>query len=164
MSSLQQVNNTQQNELDDDGYSEDAAENSFGSSYIYKARQAEKRNGKHFASETNAEITRNNWADYQDRYMPMHGELIGAVSGGELVNQQVGRVGETVNQNFDQANAAMNVNSSRMGLASVANDDSLDRALATTHAKNSTREAGEQRNRTAITGAANSLAPARSGT
>ncbi len=132
--------------------------------YVMKnSNSALKRSASDYASQTNAKIKRETWADYTNRFMPVHQELIGAVSSPDLVNQQLGRVGGNINNSFDQAQSGMNANRSRMGLADLSQDNSLDKALATTHAKNSIREAGEQRSRTAITGAANSIAPTRSG-
>lgn len=128
----------------------------------FSSQAALDRESNDYASNLNAKVLRSQWGDYQQRFRPIHDELFGAVLSPDLVNGQLDRVGGNVNTSFNQAETGFNVNRSRMGLSDLPSDNSLDKALATTHAKNSIREAGEQRRATAITGAANSIAPTRS--
>lgn len=118
-------------------------------------------NDKEFASKTYAGITRDQWADYQQRYMPIHGELFDATFSSKLVNEQLGRVDGNVGQSFKQAEQGINANRSRMGLESIDMNSGLDQVKASGHAKNNIRLAGEQRKDTAFTGAANSVVPNR---
>ncbi|MBO9492214.1 hypothetical protein J7384_17770 [Endozoicomonas sp. G2_1] len=124
----------------------------------YSFRYRFNRGEDGYASRLNAQIRRDQWQDYQQRFMPIHGELFDATLGRDLVDQQIGRVDDNVEQSFDVAEASVNNRRQRMGLSDLTVDHSADKALAKVHAKNNIRQASQQRKINAITGASNAVA------
>lgn len=107
-----------------------------------------------FASKVNAQLAREDWADYKATYVPIHNTFKNAVMSDQLTNEQLARVPQNINNAFAQQQASADNRMSRMGLA----DADLGRtdaakALAQTGAENNIRTSGRDRRLAAMTGA-----------
>lgn len=112
------------------------------------------RSDKHFASKTNAALARRDWADYKEKFMPIHGVFKEAVMGTGLVNQQLARVPGNVEQSFSNARKATDMRMNHMGLdsADMGRTD-LSMALSQAGAENNIRQHSKDRQMAAIAGA-----------
>ena len=109
------------------------------------------------ASDTFAQITRDQYADWKQRYYPKQQELMGLATSGQLMNDQLGRVAGTAANSLASAQTAQNNKMARMGVASNTNpnDNSLGlrESLAVAGAKNGIREQEQTRQTGILTGA-----------
>ena len=110
-----------------------------------------------YASDTYAQIIRDQYDDWKNRFYPKQQELQGLATSGELMNNQLGRVGENTANALANAQTAQNNQMARMGVATAtdANDNSLGlkASLATASAKNGARSAEQERQINILSGA-----------
>ena len=113
------------------------------------------------ASDTYAKIVREQYDDWKTRFYPKLQELQGLATSGELMNNQLGRVGDNTANALANAQTAQNNQMARMGVATAtdANDNSLGlkTALATAGAKNGIRSAEQDRQLQILSGAGGGL-------
>ncbi len=126
----------------------------FAGKYSNNMVRGVSRYDKDFASKVNAQLAREDWADYKATFMPIHSVFKDAVMTDKLTNEQLARVPQNIDNAFAQQQAAANNRMQRMGLA----DADLGRvdaakALAQTGAENNIRTSGRDRRLAAMTGA-----------
>jgi hypothetical protein len=69
-----------------------------------------------FAQDTNAWITRQQWQDYQNRYLPVENKLIDQTMGRDLLNERLGAITATTNTAFDTNMLAAQQRRARYGM------------------------------------------------
>ncbi|MEC4091577.1 hypothetical protein [Pseudoalteromonas rubra] len=107
-----------------------------------------------FASKVFGDITRADWADYQQTFMPIHNQFKDAVMGDQLTQEQLSRIPININRQYSLAEAEAKANLSRMGVTdSTPQRTDLSKALSRVHAENQTRQHGKQRSLASIAGA-----------
>ncbi|MBP4034343.1 hypothetical protein [Aeromonas sp. PrichA-15] len=110
-----------------------------------------------YAADTYAKITREQYQDWKTRFYPKQQELMDLATNGELLREQLGRVGENNTNALRSAQQATANRNARMGLgtSSNANDNSqgLRMALMTAGAENGLREQEQARQMGILTGA-----------
>lgn len=126
----------------------------FAARYSNNTVRGISRFDKDFASKLNAQLVREDWADYKNTFMPIHNVFKEVVMTDKLTNEQLARVPQNIDSAFAQQQDAANVRMQRMGLA----DADLGRvdaakALAQTGAENNIRTSGRDRRLAAMTGA-----------
>ena len=92
-------------------------------------------NDKQFASKVFGDIARKDWADYQNTFMPVHGEFKDAVMSDDLTLEQLDRIPGIVNNSFDKREQAADASANRMGLQALEHD----RQREINHAVNGSR-------------------------
>ena len=107
---------------------------------------------KEFASKTLANIKRQQWADYKERYPAIHEQYLDMTMNPDFTLEQVGRVEGNVNQAYERAEANQQATLSRMGVADKSEDNNLAKSLSIAHGENSVRQHGEDRRLNAIAG------------
>lgn len=109
-----------------------------------------------YASDKFANITRQQYADWKDRYYPKQQELMSLATDDTLMNNQLERASENAVNAVNTAEQAQTNQMARMGVANTtnANDNSssLNKSLAAAAAKNGTRDAAEERNMSILAG------------
>ncbi|RLM26494.1 hypothetical protein BIY29_05395 [Brenneria alni] len=113
------------------------------------------------ASDTFANITRQQYADWVDRYYPKLQELMDYSTSGEMMNNELARVGSTQQQALNTSTVGAANQQARYGAAQQANSEDnslgLKSALATAGAKNGVRDAETDRQLSILTGGSTSL-------
>ncbi|MEE3649447.1 MULTISPECIES: hypothetical protein [unclassified Brenneria] len=114
-----------------------------------------------YASDTFAGITRQQYADWVNRYYPKLQELMEMSTSGELMNNQLARTDATQTQALNTATVGAANQQARYGASSQTNSEDnslgLKSALATAGAKNGVREAETDRQMSILTGGSTSL-------
>ncbi|MFQ1834182.1 hypothetical protein ACK36Q_09065 [Aeromonas veronii] len=108
-----------------------------------------------YAADTFAQITRESYQDWKDRFYPKQKELMGLATNGKLLQEQLGRVDENNANALRSAQQATANRNARMGVSSNANDNSqgLRAALMTAGTENGLREQEQARQMGILTGA-----------
>lgn len=113
------------------------------------------------ASDTFANITRQQYADWVNRYYPKLQELMDYSTSGEMMNDELARVGSTQQQALNTATVGAANQQARYGTTSQTNSEDnslgLKSALATAGAKNGVRDAETDRQLSILTGGSSSL-------
>ncbi|KFX07294.1 hypothetical protein KP22_04190 [Pectobacterium betavasculorum] len=114
-----------------------------------------------YASDTFADITRQQYADWQQRYYPKLQGLMELSTSGQLMNNQLARADATQQQALQSATLGQANQQARYGASvqSNAGDNSLGlkSALAMAGSKNGIREAETDRQMGILTGGSTSL-------
>ncbi|MEQ9948096.1 hypothetical protein [Pectobacterium aroidearum] len=114
-----------------------------------------------YASDTFADVTRKQYADWQQRYFPKLQSLMDLSTSGQLMNNQLARADSTQQQALNTATIGAANQQARYGAAQQANqgDNSLGlkSALATAGAKNGIRDAETDRQMNILTGGSTGL-------
>jgi len=105
-----------------------------------------------YASQKRAEISREQWNDYQNTYVPYENEALAYINDPEAQAKEVSDAGTLAGKSFDTIQGARQRNLERMGISPRADvaknfrsDASRSKALAQIDAKNRMRESVEQR-------------------
>ncbi|QHB83352.1 hypothetical protein GIS01_14905 [Aeromonas veronii] len=108
-----------------------------------------------YAADTFAQITRESYQDWKDRFYPKQKELMERATNGKLLQEQLGRVDENSANALRSAQQATANRNARMGVSSNANDNSqgLRAALMTAGTENGLREQEQARQMGILTGA-----------
>ncbi|MFQ1995688.1 hypothetical protein [Aeromonas veronii] len=108
-----------------------------------------------YAADTFAQITRESYQDWKDRFYPKQKELMELATNGKLLQEQLGRVDENNANSLRSAQQATANRNARMGVSSNANDNSqgLRAALMTAGTENGLREQEQARQMGILTGA-----------
>ncbi len=108
-----------------------------------------------YAADTFAQITRESYQDWKDRFYPKQKELMELATNGKLLQEQLGRVDENNANALRSAQQATANRNARMGVSSNANDNSqgLRAALMTAGTENGLREQEQARQMGILTGA-----------
>lgn len=113
--------------------------------------------GKYSAENNFAAVTRAQYADWEQRFLPKQRELMALATDETLAKQQLGRIDGLVGNSLRQAQAGQDNKMARMGVASNTNtnDNSLGlrQALITAGTKNATRTHERDRQMGILTGA-----------
>ncbi|GKV88527.1 hypothetical protein M9782_13805 [Pectobacterium actinidiae] len=114
-----------------------------------------------YASDTFADITRKQYADWQARYLPKLQGLMDLSTNGQLMNNQLARADATQQQALNTATVGAANQQARYGATQQTNqsDNSLGlkSALATAGAKNGIRDAETDRQMSILTGGSTGL-------
>lgn len=107
--------------------------------------------------DTLADLTRDQWADFQTRYLPVQDDLLALSSNDTLLNEQLARNETNVNNSFALAEQGENIRMGRMGLAAQDSEQSktntgLLKNLTTASVNNSSRSSAEELQTQIITG------------
>jgi len=108
-----------------------------------------------YAADTFAQITRESYQDWKDRFYPKQKELMELATNGKLLQEQLGRVDENNDNALRSAQQATANRNARMGVSNNANDNSqgLRAALMTAGTENGLREQEQARQMGILTGA-----------
>lgn len=108
-----------------------------------------------YAADTFAQITRESYQDWKDRFYPKQKELMELATNGRLLQEQLGRVDENNANALRSAQQATANRNARMGVSSNTNDNSqgLRAALMTAGTENGLREQEQARQMGILTGA-----------
>ncbi|MFQ2180162.1 hypothetical protein ACK33W_02530 [Aeromonas veronii] len=108
-----------------------------------------------YAADTFAQITRESYQDWKDRFYPKQKELMELATNGKLLQEQLGRVDENNANALRSAQQATANRNARMGVSSNANDNiqGLRAALMTAGTENGLREQEQARQMGILTGA-----------
>lgn len=105
-----------------------------------------------YASKLQAALTRAEWEQWKEQFLPVYQELVGRVGDPELQRQEVSRASNLVGRSFDTTRADMNRRNARYGTSmdettreSIDTNMGLSRAASTAAARNRTRGAIEDR-------------------
>lgn len=114
--------------------------------------------GKHYASDTYAQLIREQYNDWLTRYFPKQERLMQLGTNNELMNEQLGRTDGIATQSLRSAQLGLNNQMARMGVQRPDNPQDntlgLRSALAIAGAKNGIREAQQDRQMNILTGGA----------
>ncbi|RUR99452.1 hypothetical protein [Pectobacterium polaris] len=114
-----------------------------------------------YASDTFADVTRKQYADWQQRYFPKLQSLMDLSTSGQLMNNQLTRADATQQQALNTATVGSANQQARYGATQQSNhsDNSLGlkSALATAGAKNGIRDAETDRQMSILTGGSTGL-------
>ncbi|MFM4984809.1 hypothetical protein ACEUB5_14070 [Aeromonas veronii] len=108
-----------------------------------------------YAADTFAQITRESYQDWKDRFYPKQKELMELATNGKLLQEQLGRVDENNANALRSAQQATANRNARLGVSNNANDNSqgLRAALMTAGTENGLREQEQARQMGILTGA-----------
>ncbi|MDH1635755.1 hypothetical protein [Aeromonas caviae] len=108
-----------------------------------------------YAADTFAQITRESYQDWKDRFYPKQKELMELATNDQLLQEQLGRVDENNANALRSAQQATANRNARMGVSSNTNDNSqgLRAALMTAGTENGLREQEQARQMGILTGA-----------
>lgn len=108
-----------------------------------------------YAADTFAQITRESYQDWKNRFYPKQKELMELATNGKLLQEQLGRVDENNANALRSAQQATANRNARMGVSNNANDNSqgLRAALMTAGTENGLREQEQSRQMGILTGA-----------
>ncbi|MFL9704665.1 hypothetical protein [Aeromonas veronii] len=108
-----------------------------------------------YAADTFAQITRESYQDWKNRFYPKQKELMELATNGKLLQEQLGRVDENNANALRSAQQATANRNARMGVSSNASDNSqgLRAALMTAGTENGLREQEQARQMGILTGA-----------
>ncbi|MCW2484849.1 hypothetical protein J5069_02950 [Candidatus Symbiopectobacterium sp. NZEC127] len=114
-----------------------------------------------YASDTFADITRKQYADWMDRYYPKLQNLMALSTSGQLMNNQLARADSVQQQALNTATVGAANQQARYGATQQINQEDnsqgLKSALATAGAKNGIREAETDRQMSILTGGSTGL-------
>lgn len=109
-----------------------------------------------YASDTYANLIRQQYADYKTRYLPYQEKLMSLATDDSLMNAQVERTADNAANAVSSAEQAQSNQMARMGVAAQTNvndnSSSANTALAVAAAKNGTRTAAEERSLAILAG------------
>ncbi|EAW1164267.1 hypothetical protein EO50_20435 [Salmonella enterica] len=115
-------------------------------------------NNKHYASDTFAQLIREQYDDWLNRYYPKQERLMELGTNNELMNAQLGRTDGIAANSLRSAQLGMNNQMARYGTIRAQNPQDntlgLRSALAIAGAKNGIREAQQDRQMNILTGGA----------
>lgn len=121
-------------------------------SYLVSLRGGDKAAANNFAA-----VTRAQYADWEQRFLPKQRELMALATNETLAKQQLGRIDGLVGNSLRQAQQGQDNQMARMGVTSQqnVNDNSqgLRQALITAGTRNATREHERDRQMGILTGA-----------
>ncbi|MFM4903787.1 hypothetical protein ACEUCF_02685 [Aeromonas veronii] len=108
-----------------------------------------------YAADLFAQVTRESYQDWKNRFYPKQKELMELATNGQLLQGQLGRVDENNANALRSAQQATANRNARMGVSSNANDNSqgLRAALMTAGTENGLREQEQARQMGILTGA-----------
>ncbi|CAJ1839245.1 hypothetical protein [Aeromonas veronii] len=108
-----------------------------------------------YAADLFAQVTRESYQDWKNRFYPKQKELMELATNGQLLQEQLGRVDESNANALRSAQQATANRNARMGVSSNANDNSqgLRAALMTAGTENGLREQEQARQMGILTGA-----------
>ncbi|MGQ4604078.1 hypothetical protein [Aeromonas veronii] len=108
-----------------------------------------------YAADTFAQITRESYQDWKNRFYPKQKELMELATNGQLLQEQLGRVDENNANALRSAQQATANRNARMGVSNNVNDNSqgLRAALMTAGTENGLREQEQARQMGILTGA-----------
>ena len=110
-----------------------------------------------YAADTYAQITRESYQDWKDRFYPKQKELMELATNDQLLLEQLGRVDENNANALSSAQQATANRNARMGVSTISNDDDdsqgLRMALMTAGTENGLREQEQARQMGILTGA-----------
>lgn len=110
-----------------------------------------------YASDTYAQIIRDQYDDWKNRFYPKQQELMDLATSGEMMKNQLARVDATTANSVNNAQVAQQNTMARMGVSTAtdSNDNSLGlkASLATANAKNGARSAEQERQINILSGA-----------
>ncbi|NRA62490.1 MAG: hypothetical protein HRU25_16630 [Psychrobium sp.] len=112
--------------------------------------------------DTMAQLTRDQWADFQQRYLPVQNELLALATNDNLLNEQMSRNESNINNSFAVAKQNENNRLSRYGqspsnTAQSSRNTSLLKNLTTASVNNETRQAVDDLQNKIITGQGGAL-------
>ncbi|WP_409308668.1 hypothetical protein [Pectobacterium sp. B1J-3] len=114
-----------------------------------------------YASDTFADVTRKQYADWQQRYYPKLQSLMELSTSGQLMNNQLARADATQQQALNTATVGSANQQARYGATQQTNQSDnglgLKSALATAGAKNGIRDAETDRQMSILTGGSTGL-------
>lgn len=104
-----------------------------------------------------AELTRNQWEDFQTRYIPVQDNLLDLANSNQLLTEQLGRNKTNVDNSFALAESNEAMRMGRYGLptensATSKNNTGLLKSLTTASTNNETREAVDDLQTKIVTG------------
>ena len=109
-----------------------------------------------YASDKFASITRQQFADWQQRFLPKQQELMSLATDNSLMNAQLNRTAASAENAVRTAEQAQTNSMARMGVANTTNPNdnstSMSKALAVAAAQNGTRADAEERNLSILAG------------
>jgi hypothetical protein len=121
-------------------------------------------NSDTYAQDTNAWITRSQWADYKDRFMPVEDQLIDETMGMDLLNERLGAISAVSDTTFDtnmlaaeQRRARYGVELDKQGRASQQRSRELAQSTSVADGKNNTRTHIYDRNMDTISGGSSAV-------
>ena len=108
-----------------------------------------------YAADLFAQVTRESYQDWKNRFYPKQKELMKLATNGQLLQEQLGRVDENNANALRSAQQATANRNARMGVSSNTNDNSqgLRAALMTAGTENGLREQEQARQMGILTGA-----------
>lgn len=108
-----------------------------------------------YAADLFAQVTRESYQDWKNRFYPKQKELMELATNGQLLQEQLGRVDENNANALRSAQQATANRNARMGVSSNTNDNSqgLRAALMTAGTENGLREQEQARQMGILTGA-----------
>lgn len=112
-----------------------------------------------YAKQWNAWLTREQYADWQDRFQPREEQLLSAVEGTELLDQQLSNIQANADTSFDLARTTADQTRRRYGLSLTDRErkvedtrNSLAKAASIAGSSNDTRTYIDERNMNVIGG------------
>lgn len=125
----------------------------------YTAKPTVSKNSDKYAQKTRAWLSREQWADYQNRFQPYEDELIDAVTGTELLDERLSQIKINNSKSFAAAATANDQFRNRYGMTQTdpqrtanQNNQHLAMAKANADAMNQTRTHIHDRNMAIIGG------------
>lgn len=109
-------------------------------------------NDNEFASKTMANIERERFDDYMERYPAIHEEYLDMTMEPDFTLEQVDRVEGNVASSFASADEQRKATLARMGVEDTAPTSSLAQSLSVAHGENSVRQHGEDRQLATLSG------------
>ncbi|HHQ4679063.1 TPA: hypothetical protein ACSP3E_002355 [Aeromonas veronii] len=108
-----------------------------------------------YAADLFAQVTRESYQDWKNRFYPKQKELMELATNGQLLQEQLGRVDENNANALRSAQQATANRNARMGVSNSVNDNSqgLRTALMTAGTENGLREQEQARQMGILTGA-----------
>lgn len=109
-----------------------------------------------YASDTFANLTRQQYADWQQRFQPQQEKLMSLATDNSLLNAQLDRTAGNAANAVSSAQDSYHSQMSRMGISTPLNtndnSNNLNTSLAVAAAKNGTRTAAEERQLSILAG------------
>jgi hypothetical protein len=109
-----------------------------------------------YASDTFANLTRQQYADWQQRFQPQQEKLMSLATDNSLLNAQLDRTAGNAANAVSSAQDSYHAQMSRMGISTPLNtndnSNNLNTSLAVAAAKNGTRTAAEERQLSILAG------------
>jgi len=122
------------------------------------------RNSKTYAQDLNAYIARQQWEDYQTRFMPVERQLIDETMGRELLDKRLSSISAITDRSFDTALQNARMTREMYGAGHTAQQQQyqdrrmdLGRSTAVADARNSTRTHIQDRNMETLAGGSSAV-------